>query len=523
MALAPALGWGAAAFVVAVVGAALAALIGAAPATDAPWFDARLIRVAAFSVWQAALSALLSLGVGLIVARALARRRFPGRAIVLRLFGLPLVVPVVVAVLGLVVVWGRNGWVNDLLAATGLPTMRSLYGLHGILIAHVFFNMPLVVRLLLVAWATIPAENWRLASELGLSSRQTFRLVEWPALRGAVPGAVALVFLLCFTSFGVVLTLGGGPRATILEVAIYQALRLDFDLERAVVLALAQIALGALFVSASRSLRRALPLGPSLERPWARSDTVGPIGRLADGAIIGLAIALVASPLLATTARAAAAPLAAVLAEPGLWRAAARSLAVGLVGGGAATALGVAVALGARHCRNPRAGAAIEAIGVLTLVVSPLVLGAGLFVLALPAIGSAAVALALVALVSALMTMPYAVGLVGAGLAARATERDRLCTALGVTGWNRLRLVDLPAVRRPIGLAYAIAASLSAGDLGAIALFGNEDSETLALRLYRQLAGYRLDEASITALVLVGLAFALFFIIERGIGGRGDA
>lgn len=523
MALAPTLGWCAAASVVAVVVAALVALVGAAPATGAPWFDVRLVRIAAFSVWQATLSTLLAIALGLVVARAMARRRFPGRAIVLRLFGLPLVVPAVVAVLGLVAVWGRGGWINEALAAFGLPLLPSIYGLHGILIAHVFFNMPLVARLMLTAWSTIPAENWRLASEFGLTTHQVFRLVEWPALRAAVPGAAALVFLLCLTSFGVVLTLGGGPRATILEVAIYQALRLDFDLERAVVLALAQIVLGAVFVGASRSLCRALPLGPSLERPWARPDATGLAGRLIDGAIIVLAIALVASPLLATAARAASAPVAAVLAKSASWQAAARSLAVGLAGGALATVLGVAVALGARRCRDPGAGAAIEAVGVLTLVVSPLVLGAGLFVLALPVINAVAIVLGLVVLVSALMTMPYAVGLVGAGLASRAIERDRLCAALGIAGWNRLRLVDLPAVRRPIGLAYAIAASLSAGDLGAIALFGDQDSETLALRLYRQLASYRLDEAAVTALVLMGLAFALFFVIERGVGGRGDA
>ena len=55
-------------------------------------------------------------------------------------------------------------------------------------------------------------------------------------LRAALPGVAGLVFMLCVTSFTIVLTLGGGPAATTLEVAIYQALRFDFDPARAVAL-----------------------------------------------------------------------------------------------------------------------------------------------------------------------------------------------------------------------------------------------------------------------------------------------
>lgn len=520
MGTSPALALAATVVVAGVVAASLAALAAAAPASDAAWFDARLARVVAFSIAQAGLSTALALGLGLPVARALARRTFPGRSLVLRLFGVPLVIPVVVAVFGLVAVWGRAGWINDMLAALGLPALPTIYGLQGILLAHAFFNVPLVVRLLLVAWATIPPENWRLAGELGLNGRQVFRFIEWPAARAALPGAAALVFFLCFTSFGVVLTLGGGPRATILEVAIYQALRLDFDLERAVVLALLQIALCALLALASRSLRRGVPLGPSLERAWPRPDTGGRAGRAMDTAVIVLAIALVALPLAAIAARALAGPLANGLGDDALWRAAARSLAVGLLGGVVAVGLGGALALGAHRARQPGLAALFDIAGTLTLVVSPLVLGAGLFVLALPLIGSAPLALGLVVLVNGLMAMPFAAGLIRARLGERAIERDRLCASLGITGWNRLRLVELPALRRPVGLALALAAALAAGDLGAIALFGSQDSETLALRLYRQLAGYRLDDAAITAAVLIGLAFGMFAIIERGIGGR---
>ena len=102
---------------------------------------------------------------------------------------------------------------------------------------------PLVARLLLQGWLAIPAEQFRLAAQLGFAPGDVFRRIELPMLRDVLPGAFVLVFLLCMTSFAVALTLGGGPRATTVELAIYQALRFDFDLGRAAWLALIQFAL----------------------------------------------------------------------------------------------------------------------------------------------------------------------------------------------------------------------------------------------------------------------------------------
>ena len=90
------------------------------------------------------------------VARALARRSFPGRAALITLMGAPFLLPVIVAVLGLLAVFGRAGWLNDALAGIGLGRI-DIYGLQGVVLAHVFLNLPLAVRLILQAWQAIPA------------------------------------------------------------------------------------------------------------------------------------------------------------------------------------------------------------------------------------------------------------------------------------------------------------------------------------------------------------------------------
>src|SRR5215475_9037518 len=124
-----------------VIGGSLAALFGTAPLALSDLLADRYLRhVVLFTTLQAALSAILSVGLALPVSRALARRtRFPGRSLLLRLFGLPMVMPAVVAIFAIVALYGEGGWLHRLARSLHLPLGSFIYGLGGILIAHVFF------------------------------------------------------------------------------------------------------------------------------------------------------------------------------------------------------------------------------------------------------------------------------------------------------------------------------------------------------------------------------------------------
>ncbi|MGG5835707.1 thiamine/thiamine pyrophosphate ABC transporter permease ThiP, partial [Huaxiibacter chinensis] len=148
-----------------------------APESDvfALWHDSYLWHVVRFSFWQAFLSAVLSVVPALFLARALYRRRFPGRQTLLRLCAMTLILPVLVAVFGILSVYGRQGWIATLLGAFGMEWHFSPYGLQGILLAHVFFNMPMATRLFLQALENIPGEQRQLAAQLGMRGRHFFR------------------------------------------------------------------------------------------------------------------------------------------------------------------------------------------------------------------------------------------------------------------------------------------------------------------------------------------------------------
>ncbi len=466
-----------------------------------------------FTLWQAALSALLSIALGVPVARALARRRFPGRGLLVTLLGAPFILPVIVAILGLVMVFGRSGWINAALGSLGLPPV-SIYGAHGVVLAHVFFNLPLATRLILQGWQEIPAERFRLAANLGLSRGRVFRLIEWPMLRAVLPGAGLVIFLICTTSFAVALALGGGPRATTIELAIYQAFRFDFDLGRAAMLALLQLAVTC--AAGLVALRATVPeaAGAGRDRPVRRWDGGAPWG---DAAWIGAAALFLLLPLAALAARGAG-------AVPGLpaavWAAAGRSVGVALVSALLCVALGMAIAVAAARLGGGRARG-VELMGMLGLAASPLVLGTGLFIVTYPVMRPQDAALPVTALVNAAMALPFALRALVPAVARVEGDYGRLADALGLTGWARLRRLVLPRVRRPLGFAAGLAAALSMGDLGVIALFADAEGATLPLQLYRLMAAYRMGDAAGAAILLLGLSLAAFWAFDRG--GRVDA
>ena len=131
-----------------------------------------------------------------------------------------LILPVLVAVFGILSVYGRQGWLASLWQSLGLEWTFSPYGLQGILLAHVFFNLPMASRLLLQALENIPGEQRQLAAQLGMRGWHFFRFVEWPWLRRQIPPVAALIFMLCFASFATVLSVLWQALWTSLRIAL---------------------------------------------------------------------------------------------------------------------------------------------------------------------------------------------------------------------------------------------------------------------------------------------------------------
>lgn len=467
-----------------------------------------------FTLLQAALSAFVSCIAAIPVARALARRKFYGRGAYISLMGAPFILPVIVAVMGLLAIFGRAGWLNAALEGIGAGTIE-IYGLVGVVMAHVFLNLPLATRLLLQAWLAVPAERIRLAHSLNFTAQDMRRHFVWPLLRATLPGAALVIFLICTTSFAVALILGGGPAATTIELAIYQAFQFDFDLGRAALLGMVQVAicLGAGLIV--WRFANATELGGGLDRPAMSWPGDRPLARVTDCAALILAGAFLLLPLTAVAGQGVGAVTGLPLST---WEAALRSVVLAL----ASTALAVTLALPiALLIAGKATRAGLEGVGLLSIAVSPLVIGTGLFLIVFPIANPVTLSLPITGLVNALVALPFLLrALIPAAKQAEATQ-GRLADALGMRGMARLRHAILPRLRRPLGFGAGLAAAFSMGDLGVIALFSAQGQETLPLEMYRLFGSYRTNDAQGAAVLLMALSLGMFWLFDQG--GRANA
>jgi thiamine transport system permease protein len=496
-------GGAAAAFAIAALIATLFwSILGAAAGGQGGGAGADIGYLIYITTLQASLSTALSLLVGIALAWALNRLRFVGRTLVIGLFAAAIVTPGLVVAFGLLAVWGRSGWLGGL----GVP----VFGLGGVVAAHLILDGAFAARILLARLDAIPELRLKTGQSLGLSAWRRFAVIDWQALRGSLPGLAAIIFLLAFTSFPIVLLLGGGPAVQTLELAIYSAVRLDFDLALAVRLALVQIGICAAIILVSAALT---PVPSSLDRPATPRWGDGPAARALQWTVLALALAGFAAPLLAVLANGLAG-LATVLGRANFWTATATSLGVAALSAALALALALVVAAGraATPSRPLRTLLGAPAYAYLAVPAVALALGAFLFVRNLGILPDAA-APAIVVIANALLSLPFALATLGPPLDAIAQSRGRLIRSLGLGGTRQFAAIEWPLIARDAGLVLALGFCFSLGDLGVIALFDTHDFVTLPLLMSRALGAYRSNDAATIAALMLVLTLVAFIAL----------
>lgn len=208
-------------------------------------------RIIGFTITQALLSTLFTIFIGLPGAWLLATRNFPGKKILKAVSAVPFVLPSILVVLGFVIFFGNNGYLNrTVMSITGSsePPFRILYSMKAIILAHGFYNFPIVLRLVSTLWEKLDPSIATAAESLGAGRIRLFFTVTLPQILPAVLASAALVFVFCFTSFAVILVLGGGPAYTTLEVEIYRQARISLDMDAAAALSVVGIFITLIFV-----------------------------------------------------------------------------------------------------------------------------------------------------------------------------------------------------------------------------------------------------------------------------------
>ncbi|WP_122262721.1 ABC transporter permease [Ornithinimicrobium cerasi] len=486
---------------------------------------ARTLRVLWFTLWSSLAGTVLTLVLGLPVAFALYRLRFPGRGLLRAIVVMPFVLPTVVV-----------GVMFRSLLSSGGP-LGSL-GWDGtwvpILLAFVFFNLAVVVRTVGGMWEGLDRRAEESAAALGADPWQVWRTVTLPALAPAVVSAATLVFLFCSTAFGVVLTLGGLRYGTV-ETEIYLLTTQFLDLRGAAVLSVLQLvavvlmlALAARARRATEGTRRRVGARAAARRPRRHDIPALAVTALAVGFVLLPVGSLVVRSLrrggrwTLENYRALTDPDSTPVLRVSVVEAVENSLRTAVDATVLAMVLGLIVAVVVS--RRPRAAgwrrvvAGLDGAFMLPLGISAVTVGFGfLITLDRPPL-DLRTSPVLVPVAQAMVALPLVVRTLTPVLRSIDPRQREAAAALGAPPWRAAWTAEGPVLARPVLAATGFAFAVSLGEFGATAFLARPDRPTVPVVIYQLISrpgAEHLGMALAASVVLAVVTVTVMAVVER--------
>jgi len=495
-----------------------------------------------FTAYQAVLSTLASLALGLPLAYLLARFEFRGRKTLRSLTILPFVLPSIMVAVGFVATFGSNGTVNEVLGLFGLGGIDMTGTLGIIIVAHAFYNAPLVARIVAASWETVDASAVETARSLGAGPFRAFRDVVAPQLYPAVLMSAALTFVFTFGTFPIVLALGDLSLATI-EVWVNRLVgRLNYA--EAAGLAIVELAISLSILYAylryeakqSSQARGVRPLPRKSLRPTSRSpgELLPRTGLVAYSLI---ALVVFVAPILSMIYASLTGPTGFTLdhfqflierqtggadfqVQP--WPAIRNSLVFGFAALLVALPMGVTVAV--LTTRKYRGRKLVDAVTMAPLAVSGIIVGLGLLrglVFGVEIAGYRIFVGGAIAIIAAhaVAGYPFVVRTVAPGLEQLDRQLLESARSLGASRARALMDIELPLVWPGVIAGAAFAFAISIGEFSAtIILAEGANQYTMPIAIERFI-GRRLGPATAMGVVLLVVTSVSFVVIERLGGG----
>ena len=518
-------------------------------------------HVILFTLWQAFLSTLASIALGLPLAFILTHYDFPLKRIVRALTIVPFVLPAITVALGFALLFGRNGYLNQfLMGLFGLsePPLPIMYSLAGIVLAHAFYNAPIITRTVHAAWERIDPRYEESARALGASRFFVFKDITLPLILPGLLSGAALVFLFCFLSFPIVLSVGGGRFSTI-EVEIYTRVvtRLDpqfLNYKIGAALALVGLAISLAVTYLYLRLQGGLARQTEQLRPRPTAPLFAGVRDLLRPTklfvwlyvlvsvilFVGPVVAIVVDSLREETAEGARwtlrwysyifTPNYEALVGDSPLRAIVNSLIFGLGATAIAVPLGLIFAyVIARpgfawtvRLRRPRAGEDVRSRRSLgdTLLMAPLATSSIVLAFALlrafnaPPLRLVGTATAVI-IAHAVIIFPFIVRALVPILESLDVRLTEMARSLGASRWRALREIELPLVATGLIAGAVFAFALSLGEMSATLMLARPGLNTMPVAVYRFLSQHSLGAPSAMSVVMIAVSAIAFILLER--------
>ena len=499
-----------------------------------------------FTIWQAALSTLLTLAIGLPGAYLFARYEFRGKSLIQALSVVPFVIPTVVVAAAFYALLGPRGWVN-------LAAMR-LFGLeaapihftntiYAILLAHIFYNTTIVLRMVGDFWSHIDPRLNQAARILGANRMTAFFKITLPIIGPAITAAALLVFIFDFTSFGVILILGG-PKFATLEVEIYYQTISLFNLPLAAVLSILQLictlAMTIIYTHLNRRLAQPLQLH---SRRFTQKRLTTWKSRIFAGVVLFVLFTILITPLLALAMKSFTRlevgrgqpvelfsgftldnyhQLTINRIDSMFYVPPTTAIGNSLMYATITVILALAIGMPAAWALSRNSGSyfnrILDPVLMLPLGTSAVTLGLG-FIIALnrPPFDFRASPI-LIPFAHTLVAFPFVVRSLSPALRSIKPRLRQAAGVLGASPMKIFRTVDLPLIGRALIVAATFAFTISLGEFGATALISRPENPTIPIMIYRfisQPGAINYGQAMALSTILMIVAATGLIIIER--------
>ena len=501
-------------------------------------------KAVGFTFYQAFLSTLITLLVGIPSAFLFGRFSFRGKNLLRILSTLPFILPTVVVAAGFNALIGPNGWLNLLIMdimQISTPPIRLLNSVPAILIAHVFYNTSIVIRVVGTAWEQLDQKLENAARVLGAAPNNVFWKVTFPLILPSILSATILVFLFDFTSFGVILMMGGAAFTTI-EVEIYIQTMQFLNLKMAGVLSLIQLSFSMLltFLSSQFSGNRNVPIIPIVKGEGLRKPDSF-FAKLFVFVLIVILVILLVSPtaalllrsILTLSTRNSIEKIASWRLTLANYRGlffndrhslffvppitafrnsvlfAAASMTIALI-------LGIMVSVSST--KNERPNQFLGFLTMLPLGTSAVTLGLGY----LSAFSSIPNSIRwfpiLIPIAHALIALPFVIRIIQPVIQSIPENLHEAAMTLGVPKRKLWKHVDLPLIKKSLATAAIYAFAISLGEFGATSFLTRPEYPTLPIAIFRYLnlpGGENYGKAMAMAAILLIICGGGFFMIEH--------
>ncbi|AMQ18236.1 ABC transporter permease [Thermococcus peptonophilus] len=482
-------------------------------------------NVVLFTISQALASTVLTVLIGLPGAYIFANYDFPGKRLIKAVLTVPFVMPGIMVALGFVILFGKDGIIAGLIGRD--PGI--IYSWKAILLAHAFYNFPIVVRMVSALWQRINPHYEEMAEVLGARGFTLFRKVTLPLISPAIFASAMLTFVFCFLSFSVPLILGGYQYVTI-EVDIFSTIVTLLDFRTGAALAIIQLSLSVLFMYFYLKALDAYSKREEqriMRKP--KKLAIRSILSLKGFGIVLYSIFVVVFIL---------APLGAILYDSlrfnGTWSlewyrrvfsteynpmfgtstlgAIKNSLLFGFATVFFSTLVGLPIAYFLNRWKF-RGKVLLDALAMLPLASSPITIGFAYvkFFSTTPLYYT----IWIVVIAHTIIAYPFVLRAVSTALKKIKPNLREAALSLGAGEWKAFLRVELPLAAGGLIVGAIFAFAMSIAELGATYMLATPEYTTMTIAIYKFLGARQFGSASALSVLLMAVSALGFIIIER--------